>query len=608
MNRFMSFIVSHHILLHLSLIALLLGATGCRTHFSVASPAPPLLPGSTSGGTIDTTKSISVTQVYNTKNYSDDLNDYTAAVKASLTDPSQLPKAKQARNNIIWGQMGAIERVYTVYHTRLFSDKNQLAIGSDSLTLGLTAASSIAGNAATKTVLSSLGTAFTGLGLSIDKNYFGQQSFQILGLAMQTRRDKVRAAIASNLEYCDVATYPLLQAQRDLIQYFSAGTLDSALQELQEEAGTATAAASSGGTTPGAIQATAPAPVTTCQFASPPPAPAPVFNPTAGQYSLPQSVSISDTAPGAIIYYTTNGSVPTTSSQVYKAPITMSSTGTIQAIATANGYAASSPASATFTLMAANPAFSPPAGQYTGPQSVALSDATPAATIYYTTDGTAPTTSSTVYSSPIAISSTTTIKATAVAAGYGDSAPAAATYTISPNGAAVPAFSPPGGQYSATQTVTLSDTTPGATIYYTLDGTSPTTSSLLYSAAIVVSSTTTIKAIATANGYAASAVGAATYTIQPNLAATPNFNPTAGQYPTAQAVTISDVTPGAAIYYTLDGTLPTTSSPSYSAAIVISSTTTIKAIAAAAGYAASAVGEATYTITRAASRPALTPH
>src|ERR1039458_9658757 len=80
--------------------------------------------------------------------------------------------------------------------------------------------------------------------------------------------------------------------------------------------------------------------------------------------------------------------------------------------------------------IAALPAFNPPAGTYTGAQHVSITDATPGATIYYTTDGTTPTTSSTKYTGPVAISASTTLKALAVATGYLNSSVATASYTI----------------------------------------------------------------------------------------------------------------------------------------------------------------------------------
>ena len=66
---------------------------------------------------------------------------------------------------------------------------------------------------------------------------------------------------------------------------------------------------------------------------------------------------------------------------------------------------------------------------------------------------------------------------------------------------ATPTFSPAGGTYTSTQTVTIADTTSGATIYYTTNGTTPTTSSTQYTTPISVSSTETLQAIAVASGY-----------------------------------------------------------------------------------------------------------
>ena len=78
----------------------------------------------------------------------------------------------------------------------------------------------------------------------------------------------------------------------------------------------------------------------------------------------------------------------------------------------------------------ATPTFTPAAGTYTEAQNVTIACATDGATIYYTTDGNDPTTSSAVYSAPIAISQTTTVKAMAVKAGMNNSSIASATYTI----------------------------------------------------------------------------------------------------------------------------------------------------------------------------------
>ena len=78
---------------------------------------------------------------------------------------------------------------------------------------------------------------------------------------------------------------------------------------------------------------------------------------------------------------------------------------------------------------------------------------------------------------------------------------------------AAPAFSPVAGTYDAAQSVTITDTTPNAAIYFTTDGSLPTTNSTIYSSPIVVSSTETVNATAIASGYSASPVASWLYTI-----------------------------------------------------------------------------------------------
>src|SRR5580658_8203006 len=132
--------------------------------------------------------------------------------------------------------------------------------------------------------------------------------------------------------------------------------------------------------------------------------------------------------------------------------------------------------------------------------------------------------------------------------------------------AATPTFAVAPGTYTSTQSVTLFDATAGATIYYTTNGTTPTTSSTKYAGAIPVFATETIQAIAVATGYTNSAVTSAAYTITPP-AATPTFSIAPGTYTSTQPVTLSDATAGATIYYTTNGTTPTTASTKYAGAI-----------------------------------------
>ena len=83
------------------------------------------------------------------------------------------------------------------------------------------------------------------------------------------------------------------------------------------------------------------------------------------------------------------------------------------------------------TAQTAQPVFSVESGTYTTPQVVGISDATAGATIYYTTDGNTPTTSSFVYAGPIPITYSETINAVAGGGAHTLSSVATATYTIS---------------------------------------------------------------------------------------------------------------------------------------------------------------------------------
>jgi len=144
--------------------------------------------------------------------------------------------------------------------------------------------------------------------------------------------------------------------------------------------------------------------------------------------------------------------------------------------------------------------------------------------------------------------------------------------------AATPVISPDGGTFSSDQSVTLSSTTASASIYYTLDDSTPTTSSPLYNGAITISKNTTVKAIASAPGYLQSAVSSATFTFTTQTP-TPTFTPAPGTYPLAQSVTLSDTDANAKIYFTTDKSTPSAASTLYTGAIQVSSSETINAIA-----------------------------
>ncbi len=277
-----------------------------------------------------------------------------------------------------------------------------------------------------------------------------------------------------------------------------------------------------------------------------------------------------------------------------QAGVTALDTTTIAVNATPGGSTTVGPRTIGTTV--ATPSFSPGGGTYNNDQSVTITTATSGASIRYTLDGSAPTsTTGTLYASAVLITASETLRAIAYETGQTDSAIASASYTLQ---VATPTFSPAAGTYSSAQSVTLSCATTGATIRYTTDGSTPTaTTGTVYSGAIAVSSTTTVKAIAVKTGYSDSAVASATYTISLPQVAAPAFSPGGGTYSSTQNVTITTTTSGATIRYTIDGSAPSeTNGTIYSGPVAIAATTTLKAIAYESGMSDSAITSATYTI------------
>ena len=277
------------------------------------------------------------------------------------------------------------------------------------------------------------------------------------------------------------------------------------------------------------------------------------------------------------------------------------------------------------TPLTATPTFLPVAGTYGGTQSVTISDTTAGSSIFYTLDGTTPGTvvgGSTLQfnaATPISVTASETINAIATAPGLATSVPTSASYVIN-TPAATPMITPAGGTYMVTQSVTISDSSPGSSIFYALDGSTPGTavggSTMQFNAAtpISVTASETINAIATAPGFATSTLATANYVISSvPPAATPTFLPIAGTYGGTQSVTISDSTAGSSIFYTLDGSTPGTavggSTMQFNAATPISVTAseTIKAIATAPGFSTSALTSASYVINGPAATPMITP-
>ena len=284
------------------------------------------------------------------------------------------------------------------------------------------------------------------------------------------------------------------------------------------------------------------------------------YNPGLNYCEMPAIARISGTdkvqmttrTQDAVIYYTTDGSMPTTSSQVYPGePITMTHNTTLIAMTTQEKLYDSETSTFKVDWFKMDQPVIAADGIY-----VSITSSMENARIYYTLDDSEPTTASTLYTGPLTMHETCTIKAiaTSAAGDFNPSSMAVFNYYSSNYTCGKPTFSREGNAVSI-----ASAPAEGTTIYYTLDGTEPTTASNIYTEPIALNYNVTIKAMA----------------VNPKLfSSTDEYQVNWFKVETpvlslnGSTLTISTATDGAVIYYDFDEQ-PTANSPVYSSPITI---------------------------------------
>jgi hypothetical protein len=267
------------------------------------------------------------------------------------------------------------------------------------------------------------------------------------------------------------------------------------------------------------------------------------------------------------------------------------------------------------------PTFNPESGNYSTAQTVSLSTITEGSKIYYTVDNTEPTVSSTLYTEPITVSQSTTIKAIATKDGYTDSDIVSSFYGIIEPTPGVPSsttkdittfyFSNPAVIGSITGT-NISLTVPYGTLLTSLIPTVTHNGNSINPASGVsqnFSSPVTYTVTAqdgTTQSYTVTVTTAASTQV-----ATPTFTPSTGTYNPSQSITITCSTTNATIFYTVDGSEPNLNSTRYTTAVSLAdkggTTFTLKAIAYKNNMTQSTVASVTYTVTQTVATPTFSP-
>ena len=376
----------------------------------------------------------------------------------------------------------------------------------------------------------------------------------------------------------------------------------------------------------------------------------PTFSPGGGTYTSAQTVTISSTTAGATIFYTTNGSTPTSSSAQYTAPVTVGSSETLKAIATKSGFFDSGVGSAAYvinssggggitfgsgftagslvlngasaisgTSLNVTPNTTTQAGSAWFPTAVNVQN--------FTTDFSFQVTSGTTadgFTFALQNNSTAALGGTGGNLAYmGILKSVAVKFDLYSNSGEGPSST---GLYLNGASPTTPATDMGASgidlhsghlfqVHMSYDGTNLAmtvtdgTTAATFNKTWAVDIPGTIGSTTAFAGFTGSTGGYSalqqilTWTMTTGgvtgTVATPTFSPAGGNFTTAQNVIISTTTSGATIYYTTNGSTPTTSSAVYSAPVNISATTTLKALAVKSGSNNSAVATAIYTISAA---------
>lgn len=305
--------------------------------------------------------------------------------------------------------------------------------------------------------------------------------------------------------------------------------------------------------------------------------------------------SITTTTTRSTIYYTTDGSEPSSSNGTYTIPFAVNEQTTIKAFVTRTGFSDSEVTTKTIYKVAT------PSIENTEASVISITTATSGATIYYTTDGSEPTTSSTPYTEPVTITaSSVTIKAIAVKDGMINSAVSSEYF----------AFSCPTPTISfdnTTNTVTIASET-GSTIYYAYGSTNPADPTVDEGVAhgsspvtFTISAKTYIKALAIKEGLGNSAVQSATI----DKVSAPVIDITSDG-----KVKLTSSTTDVTIYYEIGDdassvTTPTTSSTRYTSPLSNVAGKVIKAIAVKDGWITSDIGGSEGPITLQCAMPVI---
>ena len=172
---------------------------------------------------------------YSKDQFNKDVETYRGLVTGEHPD---LSKALALRNQIAYRVMADIESSYGSFEMKLTTQRAGFETGSDTVQLGITAATAVIGVGDVKDILAASLLGFQGTRLSVDKNFFREKTTESIISQMRASRKTKQAELIKSLANRSVADYPWDAVWIDLIDFYYAGTVPSALVEIASGTGT----------------------------------------------------------------------------------------------------------------------------------------------------------------------------------------------------------------------------------------------------------------------------------------------------------------------------------------------------------------------------------
>lgn len=165
------------------------------------------------------------------------LTEYFSPAVITTYDRLSTESEKKAyRDKVIAARIRAIDLNFNQFAQNISAESKQLNIGTDTTVLLLGAAGAVSTVTSTQAILAATSATVTGVKSSIDKNAYFDATLAALLSQMQANRKKVLVNLYAGMQMADSA-YPLMRALVDLEDYFQAGTIIGAVNEISKEAG-----------------------------------------------------------------------------------------------------------------------------------------------------------------------------------------------------------------------------------------------------------------------------------------------------------------------------------------------------------------------------------